>query len=321
MPAKTLHPVALDATAPAEVDAGAPFALTVAVETPSGRDLSGAPWELLDAGRVIAAGALPPLVAVDPASDAYDPRHGPVDLRPTATLTLTAPDRIGPVAWTLRLPPAEIDGAAHAGAEAPVAFAARAHRTSLAVWGVGSPATAGGTVRLKVGARCSAGCSLAGRRVELVDPAGEAIAAGTLGGTPLPDTGALYWTALAAPAPRTPGRVRWTARLAAADHPEAIAGVGVTAAAPGAHRVSITLVAKDGGAPLADAMVRLGLHRRPTDAAGAVSFEVPEGEHALYVSAPGYEVPERRLAVAGDLDLPLAAAPVPPEDPYARWTG
>lgn len=328
---RTIHPVTLSlgAPLPEALDAGAPFRLRIAVEAGSDADLAGAAYQVFEGDAVVASGHLPPLVRPDPDSDAYDPRHGPVDPRPMATLALAAPDRIGTAHWTLVVPAIEIDGAAHAAAELALTVTTKAHEMRLTVWDAASPVAAGETFSVKVGAKCSACCALAGRWIELFDEEGQRVGTGLLGEACWPGTEATYWTQISARAPSVAGAVAWTARLAAAPdgtghaggEPEAVARLRFLVTEAPAHRVSITLCEKESDAPVADAMVRLGVHRKPTDRAGRAEFAVPAGEHALFVSKAGYAMPQRTLAVAGDLDLPLCVEPVPPEDPYARWTG
>src|SRR4029078_10961694 len=82
------------------------------------------------------------------------------------------------------------------------------HETSLAVWDIPTPA-AGERFSVKAGAKSSAGCTLCGRRIEVL--AGDAVvASGSLGDAPWPGTSALYWAELALRAPPAPApAARW----------------------------------------------------------------------------------------------------------------
>src|SRR5690349_16641636 len=55
------------------------------------------------------------------------------------------------------------------------------HKTSLAIWDLDSPVVVGRTGRMKVGAKCSAGCGLTRHQIEIHDQSGVAVAQGPLG--------------------------------------------------------------------------------------------------------------------------------------------
>jgi hypothetical protein len=321
-------PIALDLAEPLPeaLDLGAPFTLAVAVTTPSLCDLAGAAFQVLQGDEVVAQGVLPAIVRSDPRSDDHDPRNGPIDTRDIARLVLTAPGAIGTFAWTLVMPAQDIGGVAHAQASLAFSFATGEHRTSLAAWDVPSPVVAGERFVLKVGAKCSACCALAGREVELRDAAGAVRARGPLGGTMAgTEAEGLYWTELAATAPDTEELCAWSVAFApthfALPHQGAAATVSFATVGPAIHQVSVALVARDTAAPVADAQVRLGFHRTATDAAGVARFRVSPGTHRLFVWKADHAVPERMVDVAGDLDLCLEAEMLPPPNPYARWDG
>src|SRR5215813_14078502 len=62
------------------------------------------------------------------------------------------------------------------------------HKTSLAVWDQDSPVVIGRTVRMKVGAKCSAGCVLKDQAIEIRNHTGASIARAALGSEPWPGT-------------------------------------------------------------------------------------------------------------------------------------
>src|SRR5213594_4052537 len=71
---------------------------------------------------------------------------------------------------------------------------AEEHKTSIAVWDLVSPLVIGRTAKVKVGAKCAAGCQLTDHGVEIHDASGKTIARAVLGGTPGPGTRGLFWT-------------------------------------------------------------------------------------------------------------------------------
>ncbi len=67
------------------------------------------------------------------------------------------------------------------------------HKISLAVWDLQSPLVVGRSAKMKVGAKCSAGCPLTGQDAEIHNRT-EVRGRGTLGPTPWPGTSALKVT-------------------------------------------------------------------------------------------------------------------------------
>jgi hypothetical protein len=84
------------------------------------------------------------------------------------------------------------------------------------------------------------------------------------------------------------------------------------------HTLMVTVAAE--GAPLADALVRLGPYRAPTDAAGIARVRLAGGQYDLVVWKTGYEMTAMPIAVAADASIAVATQPVPEEDADARWT-
>src|SRR5687768_14045861 len=86
------------------------------------------------------------------------------------------------------------------------------HHISLAVWDVESPIIVGRRSTMKIGARCSEGCALAGV-VELRNEQDVLIGSSSLGLEPWSGTTALYWSELHFEAPPTEGSHMWMAVL------------------------------------------------------------------------------------------------------------
>src|SRR5262245_16134777 len=91
------------------------------------------------------------------------------------------------------------------------------HKTSLAVWDQDSPVVIGRTARMKVGAKCSAGCVLKDHAIEIRNHTGASIARAALGSEPWPGTTGLYWVELEFPAPVDTGAHVWAVSSAHGD--------------------------------------------------------------------------------------------------------
>jgi hypothetical protein len=310
---------------PETVDCGAPFTFTIAVETDSGCDLSGAPFRITnEAGETVSSGVLPHLVHVTPESSTYDPRHGPVDMRSAAEITVTAPENIGSFAWTFTLPEHVIEGIRHAEARLPLEFTTKEHATSLAVWDDPTPVTIGSKFSLKVGAKCTAGCPLWGEKIEILNAEGAVVAQAGLSEAPWQGTSGLYWTTVEAPAPAAVGQFCWSVRMSTPERGlphgrSSPASFSFVTMNPPEHHVAIEIVEQDTGAPVPNAQVRLGPCRAATDEAGSVRFQVSGGEFRVTIWKKNHKAPERILRVDRDLALRIEAKVVPEEDPYSFY--
>jgi hypothetical protein len=195
------------------------------------------------------------------------------------------------------------------------------HETSLAVWDIPT-ATAGRRFRIKAGAKSSAGCTLAGGRVEVLDGDGVVLAEAILGGEPWPGTAALYWTEVELAAANAPGAMTLTARFHGggldAPHQDASASLRVSVVAKPEHVLTVT-VASD-GVPVEEAIVRLGAVRAATDRAGVATVELAKGHYELVVWKAGYDIAPLPLAIETDTAVAIAARALPQHDPDAIWT-
>jgi hypothetical protein len=322
-----VFPIRLDRKRPfpESVDCGAPFTFTIAVETDSGCDLAGAPFCITDeADETVARGELPQIVRITPESEAYDPRHGPVDLRDSAEITVTAPAKIGSFSWTFILPEHVTGNIRHEAASLAIEFTTREHTASLAVWHNPTPVTVGSSFRFKAGAKCTAGCPLSGETIEVLDVDGAVVAQAVLGEAPWQGTSGLYWTTVEAPAPTALGHFRWSVRMAPPENglphgKPSPASFSFVTMNPPEHQIAIEIVEQETGAPVPSAQVRLGPHRAATNEAGSVRFQVPGGEFRMTIWKKNHKVPEQILQVDRDLALRIEAKVIPEEDPYSFY--
>jgi hypothetical protein len=197
-----------------------------------------------------------------------------------------------------------------------------AHRTSLAVWDIPAAIAAGEHFTVKVGAKSSAGCALAGCRIEVLDAAGAVVALGVLGVAPWPGTSALFWSEIELCAPSSPGlaplAVRFTGDGLEESHEGSSSLFSVAVVAAPEHVLTVA-VAADGG-PLADAIVRAGPVRATTDATGRARLHLAKGRHELAVWKAGYDAPATPLMVEADAFVRIEACVLPQVDPDSVWT-
>ena len=99
---------------------------------------------------------------------------------------------------------------------------------------------------------------------------------------------------------------------------KASSGFSVNVVARAEHTLTVMVAA--GGAPLVDAVVRLGPYRAPTDASGTAKVRLAKGRYELVVWKTGYEMTVMPIAVEADASVTVATQPVPEENPDAVWT-
>jgi hypothetical protein len=301
--------VALSRPPAAEVDAGTDIVLKVKVSCPDGCDLRGHVINVMAPdGAVVAASRL---------ADFSDHANE------TTEFAFVAPDEVGEYFWTLVFPKQEADGLVHEEGSLPIAVRTLAHDTSLAVWGVPSPIVIDHRFRIQVGATCSAGCDLQSKEIEICDEAGASVARGTLGETPWDGTRALYWTDVDLVAPATEGPTSRSIRFAPTElktpHGEASARFGFETVKPPQYSVTVKVVQKETGTPVADAYVRLGVYFACSDQTGMATVAMPRGTYSLDVVKTGYEDFSQVLDVNGDVTVEVDVAEIPPENPDAYW--
>jgi hypothetical protein len=305
---------------PDVLDMGAPFELVVATPCDAPCDLGQASFQIQDDDRTIAEGAFGDIEHPTRDPDAHDPRDGPVDLRPRVRIRVTAPAQGGRFRWRLVVPRQVIDGVSLKRAELTFDFSTGQHRMSLAAWNAPSPVETGSTFRFKVGAKCSAGCDLSGLPVVAT---GTALFQTTLG--PAPDANGLYCGEIEITAPSETGLHECFLRLRTDElptpHGDASGAISFVATPPAAHRVQVLIRARETGAPLADAQVRLGVHRNATNAEGAACFHVASGPHRLFVWKADHAFAETIVDIQNDQDLTILGDERPKKNPYSRWDG
>lgn len=196
------------------------------------------------------------------------------------------------------------------------------HTISLAAWDLPLPLVRGRPSTIKVGARCSMGCALAGQQVEIQNEKGATVARGRVGDAPWPGTTALYWTELDLMPPAIDGALSWTVTLAAEErelpHRGASSTVSVLAVGPPEHVVTVGVIDRETQAPVERVEVRLGVYRGVTGGDGLAKLALPSGTYDLNTWKIGYEALSQVVDVAQDLAVQVELL-VSPESHEEYW--
>jgi hypothetical protein len=194
------------------------------------------------------------------------------------------------------------------------------HETSLAVWDIPSPLPLGGSVKVKVGARCAVGCPLSGQLVEILDAGQNRVAATKTGPAPLPGTTGLYWGEAVVVAPLTEGPHLWTAQLSPSNletpHLPSSLAFSLITVRPPEHRITVEVIEEKTSTAIDAGEVRLGAFRTLTDEKGVATLEVPHGMYELTVWKMGYEHVARNLEVNSDQSVKIELALEPEPSPF-----
>jgi hypothetical protein len=183
---------------------------------------------------------------------------------------------------------------------------------SIAVWDIPLPVVAGASFQVKVGVKSQAGA--AGREVEVRDRDGNVIASGKLGGTPWPETEALYWVELSVPSPAADEVAEFAVRSGGA-----ASRFSVAAMPKPDHTLTVTITDRDSAVPLGDVEIRLGAFHARTGANGRAQVPVCKGTYQLELWRNGYHAPGMQIEIVGNAAVQIAMVHVPEDHPDARW--
>ena len=179
---------------------------------------------------------------------------------------------------------------------------------SLAVWDVPMPVVAGEKFSIKVGAKGASG------RVEVIDSTGVVVASDVLGDKPWGGTEALYWAALAVPAPVAAKVANYSVRCDGAE-----TWFSVAATAKPEHSLKVQVTERDSKAVLEGVEIRLGAFGGRTNAAGRAELLVCKGEYQLQLFRTAHIAPTMPINIDGDASIELTMVHVPEDHPDARW--
>ena len=277
---------------PTEVDAGADLTIRVIVTCPHGCDLSGDTVSIRDqAGEELASEEL----AEVEDGDVYD----------TPEIVLAAPRTAGNHVYTAVLPALDQDGLSHDEVLTEFSFMVKAHAARLNVWGMPSAIPAGERFGLKVGLKCSSGCKLTGRQLDIVDDKGAEVGKVTLGEDPWPGTTALYYGEFETEAPAEPGDRKWSVRVAATDsglpHAAGSFAFPVKVVPSPDFEVTVEAIDSEERTPIKGLHVLMHPYRGVTDETGVARVKVAKGTYKLQVSGFKYIAYQSIVDAASDV--------------------
>ena len=230
-------------------------------------------------------------------------------------LLVRLPTHVGDHTWRVLFPEYETELCVHEESAYPLCFKTIPHACSMAVWDVPSAVPRAGELQVNVGVRCSAGCQLTGRVVEVYDELGKNVGEGVLGDTPLDGTGALYWTAVGLLAPTHEGVHARTSFFAATGmelpHESATAAFSFRTDSPREHRATVRVVEERTRTPAGGVEVRCGPYRASTDERGVAQLALPTGTFELSIRKDGLQAQPFTVVITEDLSVDVEAAAVP----------
>lgn len=275
---------------PTEVDAGADILLMAKVMCTSGCKLQGGRIRIIDSqGDAVAEVELPLRDGIS---------------NELVEFNVKAPIIPGKYTWTVVFLAEQKDGIPHQESSARFTFNVKPHQITLSVWGIPIPVSKGQRFKVEIGAKCSAGCSLAGLPFVIEDGNNKEVAAGKLGEEILPETNGIYWTEQELNAPSDEALHKWvvkciTQALRWLHQAESVSFLFRTAMPP-EHKATIEVLNTKDLTPVKDAYVMLGLHKATTDEHGIARIEVPGGKHELSVSKIDYLSFQTSVEITGD---------------------
>ena len=230
----------------------------------------------------------------------------------TDEFVVKAPTKPGEYKWTALFLTYESEGVQHEQSSVSFTFTVKPHLISLAAWGMPSPITKGKKFTVKIGAKCSACCSLAGLPFVIDDGKEKRVITGKLGEMLLPQSKGIYWSEQELIAPAEEGLYTWVAECPAPELelPHQVTPTRFTfrTVRPPDHIVTVEVVDKDTKTPIKNASVLLNLRRASTDERGIAKIGVTRGKYELYVSKDREHLDDHAefqttIEVAGDVTI------------------
>ncbi|MCL2137679.1 MAG: hypothetical protein FWH40_09250 [Coriobacteriia bacterium] len=205
--------------------------------------------------------------------------------------------------------------------------ATAAHSTSMAVWDVPDPVESQSVFTVRVGAKCSNGCSIARTLVSIFD-AGRQLGSGYLGEAVFSDKLDLYWADIEVVAPVEAGHYQWEAVLsaseaesaasgeAAAVHLQATARFNVNVALAAEHSLTVTIVGQDTQEAPGRTRVILLPYRGYANENGVYTAKVAAGTYELLLVADRYDDFRATIDITGETEFRAELVPSDYETDY-----
>jgi len=237
-------------------------------------------------------------------------------------IVLAAPRVVGEHVYRAVLVAADKDGTLHEQASTEVRFVVKPHAAHLNVWGAPSAIVAGERFKFTVGVKCSAGCSLAGRGLNIFDCEGSQVGSANVGRDTWPGTDAVYFAEVEAEAPLTAGDHQWEVKTAAwsSELPHAVgsfAFVLKVVSSPDCE-VTVEAVDREKQTPIKGARVVMHPYRAMTDENGVAKVKVTKGRYDVLVSGSKYIPVCTTVEVTADMitraELDVDPPWVPPDE-------
>lgn len=227
----------------------------------------------------------------------------------TTELALPVPAEPGDYTWSAVLPSPGPGTVTFDEAKVDFMFTVKPHSARIEVWDVPPAIVGGEDFSIKVGVKCSAACSQAGREIEIFDQENRRLATATLGDQPWRGTKALYFAEVVLTAPRTEGRVSWEVRSAGSDmdtalpHDSGTRTFGSNIVGRPEYQVTVEAVDRKKQTPIRGMHVLLHPFRAFTDENGVAKLVVPKGDYSLLVSGFRYFPHRKSITVSEDVEV------------------
>jgi hypothetical protein len=179
------------------------------------------------------------------------------------------------------------------------------HTTDVVAWDIPTNVVVGDTFTIKVGIKCSSGCSLASSPFGVHDHQGMQVAVATLPDEQWPDTVGLYVAEVELAAPASEGLYTWSVKRPQSDleipHAESSIDFGLRVVDRPECLVTIESVDRVTQAPLSGARVVMHPYRAVADQLGIAHVRVAKGRYKLFVSQSNYLTCGLPVEVAADM--------------------
>ena len=186
------------------------------------------------------------------------------------------------------------------------------HASSVAVWDVPPAIQTEKEFSFYVGLRCSAGCALKGRPLEVFDQNDRIVATAITTGT-WGDTQALHYAKITLVAPNSLGTYEWRVCAPSSGlevpHSRAVLKFPVTFVREGKYEIRINATNALTGKVIPKAQVVAHPFRSITDSDGNATLCLPAGEYRLLVSAADHEPYIIEGTVKDDMEIMAVLVP------------
>lgn len=286
-----------------EVMAGHEAVFSVSVNCEPACDLRGKTIEIRDAeGNVLATAEI--ATSAGTSSE-------------TGELSVKVPAKAGHLSWIAAMPEHETDGIFYPAAEHSIDVTVKAHPVYMSAWGFPYATEVGQPFEFKVGAKCGAGCALAGTTIVIEDGEGNQVATTTTGNEPKEGTESLFVADASIPAPDREGAYEWRAVVAEShdgvSHEEGSYRFKFRVVPRGEVTVKVRVIADKDKAPMPGARVVMHPYRAEADADGVATIHAAKGDYTLFVSLARHDPMKTEISLTEDYETTVEMVEENPE--------